>query len=137
VAANVDPPPAHAPSAVTVGREPPGEVLPPVLEMLAHPLRSLKFVGAVLADRRVHPLRKLAFVVPLAVLLGALIAPETLLGALASVLAPIIGTVLSIPVDAAVDWVVVGLLGYGLLRVFPKEILREHHLRIFHGAQGR
>ena len=137
MSANVDPSPTHTPSVTTLGRKPPAGVLPPLPEMLGHPLRSLKFVGALLADRRVHSLRKLAFVVPLAVLLGALIAPETLLGALASVLAPIIGTVLSIPVDAAVDWVVVGLLGYGLLRVFPAEILREHHLRIFHSERRR
>jgi hypothetical protein len=125
------------PAAIATRPQPPTGVLPSLPEMLAHPIRSLAFVGALLRDRRVHPARKLVFVVPLVVLVAALLAPESLLGAAAGVLLPLLGVVLSVPIDAALDWVVAGLIGYGLLRVFPAEILREHHQRIFHRASAR
>ncbi len=110
---------------------------PGVFEMLTHFGRTLRLAGALLRDGRVSFLRKLVFIVPLLAVLVALLAPETAIAGVMSAILPVVGPAVDIPADAALDWISLGLLGFGLMRVFPLAILDEHYQRIFHQARVR
>jgi hypothetical protein len=110
---------------------------PGIFEMLTHFGRALRLAGALLRDRRVSFLRKLVFIVPLVVMLIALLAPETAIAGFVGAVLPVVGPAVDIPADAAIDWLSLGLLSFGLMRVFPLPVLDEHYQRIFHHAQVR
>ena len=59
-------------------------------EMVLHPFKTLRFVNAVRRDRRISWLRKLLYVGPLLVLVGALLLLESILGALVAVALPVV-----------------------------------------------
>lgn len=105
-------------------------------EMLLHPFKTMYMVVALLVDRRVSIVRKLAFVVPIAVLALGLMVPETIFGILSGIAAPVVGLALDIPVDAAVDWVGLGLLAVALLGVFPAAVVAQYHAQLFHRKRG-
>lgn len=109
---------------------------PSLGELLLHPFKSLYMVVALLVDRRVSFVRKLVFVVPIAVMVAALLVPETVVGLLAGIVAPVIGLALDVPIDAAVDWLGVGLLAVALLHVFPEGIVAQYHAQLFHKQRG-
>ena len=49
-------------------------------------------------------------------------------------LLPVVGRFIGLgelPADAALDWVLVVVAGFNLLRLFPKEIVGEHYDRLF------
>jgi hypothetical protein len=46
-----------------------------------------------------------------------------------------LAALLDVPIDATVDWLVVGLLAVALLRVFPKGIVAQYHAQLFHRAK--
>src|SRR5581483_6132654 len=77
---------------------------PGALEMLFHPGQSFKFVLSLLTDRRVSVARKLLFLVPIALLILALLAPETIIGLIVGTVLPVAGEVLSLPLDISLDW---------------------------------
>ena len=105
---------------------------PHLWEMILHPFKTLRFVNALRRDRRISWLRKLLYVGPLLVLVGALLLPESILAALVAVALPVVGPVVNLPADAALDWAFVGVAAYGLLGILPQAIVREHHAQLFH-----
>jgi hypothetical protein len=105
-------------------------------EMLFHPARSFRFVTSLLTDRRVSPARKLLFLAPILVLILALLAPETILGAIVGTLLPVAGEILSLPIDVSLDWITLAIVAFALLRVFPSHVVGEHHQRLFHKARN-
>jgi hypothetical protein len=115
---------------------PPHAARPQTRELLRHPIKSFALLVSLLADRRVSPARKLAFVVPVALLMLGLVVPQTAVGVLAGLVAPRYGLALQLPIDAALDWIGVTLLGGALLRVFPRPIVAQYHTRMFHAECG-
>jgi len=108
---------------------------PSVGEVVSHPFKSLFMLVALLTDRRVSFVRKLVFAVPITLLVLGLLIPETVFGLLSGIVAPVIGLVLDVPIDAAVDWVGIALLAVALLAVFPKQIVAQYHAQLFHHAK--
>ena len=98
---------------------------PGPLEMLTHIGRSFRLTGALMRDPRVSIFRKILFVLPLIVLIGALLLPETLIAETVANIIPFFGPVLALPPDAALDWVTAGLVALGLFRVFPSRSWRN------------
>ena len=80
-------------------------------------------------------MRKLLYVVPILLLVGALLLPESILAAGVSLALPVVGPIIDLPADGIVDWAFIGLAAYALLGILPSAIVREQHARIFH--QGR
>jgi hypothetical protein len=111
------------------------ESAPGAGELLLHPGSALKFVFSLLRDPRVSILRKLIFVVPIVFLFLALLAPETVLGVIAGTVLPVAGEALSLPVDVSLDWVTLVILGFALLRIFPRHVVSEYHQRLFHASR--
>jgi len=98
--------------------------------MLFHFRKTVHLVQAVLADRRVPALRKALFLWALAFLLVALLVPDAG-SALASLLLPVIGPLIDLPADAALDWSVAIALAPWLLRLLPADVVAEHQAAIF------
>jgi hypothetical protein len=67
--------------------------------------------------------------------LVAVLLPEGIVATVLAGLVPIVGPLVNVPADAAIDWVVLGLAAYALLGIFPKQIVRELHMRLFHPAR--
>lgn len=105
-------------------------------EMLLHPVSSLRFMNALSRDPRISWVRKVLYVGPLLVLVIALLVPEGIVAAGIALLLPLVGPLVNVPADAALDWIAFGLAAYALLGVFPRDIVREHHARLFHPAHA-
>ncbi len=101
-------------------------------EMVLHPIKMVRFVNSLWRDPRISWIRKLLYLAPLLVLLVAVLLPEGIVATLLAGLVPILGPLVNVPADAAIDWVVLGLAAYALLGIFPKQIVRELHARLFH-----
>jgi hypothetical protein len=101
-------------------------------EMVQHPIKTMRFLEALRRDRRVSPMRKLLYIAPLLILLIALLLPEGLVAAGVALLIPLVGPLVNLPADAALDWVAFGFAAYMLLGVLPSRIVAEHHARLFH-----
>ena len=101
-------------------------------EMVLHPIKMVRFVNSLWRDPRISWIRKLLYLAPLLVLLVAVLLPEGIVATLLAGLVPILGPLVNVPADAAIDWVVLGLAAYALLGIFPKQIVREIHARLFH-----
>jgi hypothetical protein len=109
---------------------------PNPLAMAMHLFRTLSLGGSLLGDRRIHPVRKVLFVTILGVVIAAALgvdaAGEVITQGLNII--PGLGVLLGIgefPVDAVVDWVVVAVVAYNLLKLFPSRIVGEHYDRLF------
>jgi len=100
-------------------------------EIFFHFIKTGKLVGALFTDRRVSILRKVLFIIVIAALLAVLVFPDTAAELGLSVVLPIIGTVLGVPIDAGFDWLAFSLLAVNLLHIFPKEIVADHYSTIF------
>lgn len=105
---------------------------PQMLELLTHPSKTVRFIATLYRDSHVSLVSKLLFVIPLLLLFAALLVPDTLFEGVVSAVLPVVGPIMGIPADAALDWVTIGVVGFGLLHVFPAVILDEHYRRIFH-----
>jgi hypothetical protein len=101
-------------------------------EMVLHPITTLRFMNALRRDPRISHVRKLLYVGPILVLLVAFLLPESVVAAGVALLLPLVGPLVNLPVDAALDWFAIGLAAYALLGVLPRRIVREHHARLFH-----
>jgi hypothetical protein len=110
---------------------------PHVWEFVLHPLKALRFVGALARDPRISALRKIAFVAVVGALLGALLVPDGAIALLVATLLPVVGPVVALPADATVDWLFLGTVAYALLGLFPAYVVREHHARVFHPRRTR
>jgi hypothetical protein len=110
--------------------------VPNPFAMLFHALKTVALAGALLADHRIHPARKVVFVTVLAALIAAALGVEGVGEVVTQLLnvVPGLGLFLGIgevPVDAVVDWVLVAVAAFNLLRLFPAEIVGEHYDRLF------
>lgn len=110
---------------------------PHVWEFVLHPLKVLRFVWALAHDPRVSLVRKVVYLLVEGVLLVALLVPEGVVATLVAGLLPLVGPLVAVPADATVDWLFLGATAYALLGLFPAQIVREHHARIFHPTRGR
>nr|BBH89982.1 hypothetical protein KTC_47330 [Thermosporothrix sp. COM3] len=109
---------------------------PKRIEIFLHLIKTGKLLKRLFTDSRIHPGRKISFlvsVVGLAVILLALPLGEFALGTLL----PIIGIVLGVPLDTGVDWLTFAMLVVSLLRIFPQEIVSEHYQDLFHHSSRR
>jgi hypothetical protein len=101
-------------------------------EMVLHPFKTLRFVNDLRTDSRISWLRKLLYVGPLVLLLGALLLPESILAGAVALALPVVGPIANLPADAAVDWAFLGIAAYALLGILPHTIVAEHHAQLFH-----
>jgi hypothetical protein len=102
---------------------------PKRLDIFFHALKTFRLIVALLRDSKVHFIRKAAFIIFTGILLILLLLPD--IPVALSVVLPVVGTLLGVPLDAGVDWVVFSLLVVSLLRIFPSEIVSEHYMHIF------
>jgi hypothetical protein len=109
------------------------------LSLIFHVRKTVALASALLHDARVHWFSKLLFIGSVASVLLAVLFPELLADAVAAVGLPGIGPIfdlLGLPVDATIDWVAFAVATYNLLRLFPPDIVGEHHDRLFHSRRG-
>src|SRR5262245_29247677 len=121
--------------ATTSGGPKPGRGFPGVngLALFFHLRKTVALTEAVLKDSRVHWVPKVAFVTGVGTLLLALVFPE-LIADLIALDIPGIGwafDALGLPTEFAIDWVVVSVAAFNLLKLFPAEIVGEHYDRLF------
>jgi hypothetical protein len=88
-------------------------------------------ITALLGDSRVALWRKIGFFLLIAFLIVILAFPDIIDEIGLSVILPLIGTILGIPLDAGFDWLVFALLVVSFLRIFPAHIVAEHYSRLF------
>jgi hypothetical protein len=104
---------------------------PKRLDVFFHSFKTVRLIGALFKDRRISVVRKTFFVVSIVVLLALLAFPDALGELGLSVVLPVVGTILGIPIDAGFDWAVFALLLVNLLRIFPADMVTEHYEDIF------
>lgn len=100
-------------------------------DVFLHSIKTSKLIGALLQDRRIPIIRKLLFVGSIAGLLLLLFFPDVFNETFLSVVMPVAGTVLGVPLDAGFDWVAFSLVVVSLLRFFPTDVVAEHYRSIF------
>jgi hypothetical protein len=101
--------------------------------LLFHLGKTTALVNAIMRDARVHWLPKLFFFGALCALLVALLFPETIAD-VSGVFAPVVGwafDAVGIPAEATLDWAVLGVAAFNLLKLFPREVVGEHYDRLF------
>ena len=101
--------------------------------LLFHMGKTASLVSAIMKDARVHWLPKLFFFGLLGALLLALLFPESA-AELLGLGIPGVGwalDALGLPVDATIDWAVLGVAAFNLLKLFPKEVVGEHYDHLF------
>ncbi len=103
-------------------------------DIFLHFVKTGKLIGALFTDRRVPLVRKILFIITVAVLLLVLIFPDVIGEIGLSAALPLVGTVLGVPIDAGFDWTAFALLAVNLLHVFPADLVTEHYNNIFHAA---
>lgn len=100
-------------------------------DIFFHGIKTSKLLGALLFDRRISILRKIGFIGSIMLLLVILFFPDVLNETFLSVVLPIVGTVVGVPLDAGFDWIAFSLLLVNLLRFFPADVVAEHTSNIF------
>ena len=100
-------------------------------DIFLHIGKTFKLIGGLMTDRRVSIWRKLLFVSSIVALLALMFFPDFFSEAFLSVVLPIVGTVLGVPVDAGMDWIAFALLAVNLLKFFPAEMVGEYYTNIF------
>jgi hypothetical protein len=119
------------PSSSNTQATPQGNVKPGAL--LFHLGKTSALVSAIMQDARVHWLPKLFFFGALGALLLALLFPESA-AEIFGLGIPGVGwalDALGLPVDATIDWAVLGVAAFNLLKLFPREVVGEHYDRLF------
>jgi len=100
-------------------------------DVFFHGIKTAKLLGALLLDRRISILRKIGFIGSITLLLLILVFPDALNEAFLSIVLPLIGTVVGVPLDAGFDWIAFSLLLVNLLRIFPADLVAQHTSTIF------
>ncbi len=100
-------------------------------DIFFHAIKTSKLVGALTTDRRVPVVRKIIFYIIILAMLSILLFPDFFDEAILSIILPVAGTVLGIPLDAGFDWLAFALAAVSLLKLFPEEVVREHYSRLF------
>jgi hypothetical protein len=106
-------------------------VHPRTFDVFFHLIKTSKLLGALLTDERISLGRKVLFLGSIGFFLVLLIFPDIFGEVMASVVLPVLGTILGIPLDAGFDWIAFALAVVGLLRIFPPEVISDHYQRIF------
>jgi hypothetical protein len=127
--------PAKVASASPALRALTGSARPHPWELVLHPAHTVRFIQALGRDPRISWVRKVLYLAPLLLLLVAVLLPEGIIAAAVAALVPLVGPLVNLPADAALDWVLLGLAAYALLGIFPEQIMREHHAQLFHHAR--
>ncbi|HTI13896.1 MAG TPA: hypothetical protein VL461_04890 [Dictyobacter sp.] len=104
---------------------------PKRLEILFHLPKTGKLLVRLMKDRRISIVRKSFFFVVITALVLILLFPDAISETFLSVVLPLVGTVLGIPLDAGFDWIALSLVSINLLRIFPADIVSEHYQDIF------
>jgi hypothetical protein len=102
-------------------------------DVFFHALKTAHLIKDLLVDSRIPVIRKLLFFASVAAFLVILIFPDALSETFLSIVLPVVGTVLGVPLDLGFDWIAFALAIVGLIRFFPPEIVSEHYRQIFHG----
>jgi hypothetical protein len=104
---------------------------PKKTDMVFHSIKTVKLVGAVLSDKRVALVRKIAYLGLIAGLLTLVVFPEAL-GDLVTAVTPFFPLIgIEVPAEGTIDWLVFALATFSLLKIFPREIVDEHYERLF------
>jgi uncharacterized membrane protein YeaQ/YmgE (transglycosylase-associated protein family) len=103
-------------------------------DVFFHLIKTGKLIGALATDRRISLVRKVLFFGAILGLLAILFFPDFFDEVFLSIVMPLVGTVLGIPLDAGFDWVAFALALVSLLRIFPAEIVGEHYQHLFQKA---
>ena len=101
--------------------------------LLFHLGKTAALITAIMKDVRVHWLPKLFFFAALGALLLALLFPESMVD-ISAVFAPVVGwafDAVGIPAEATLDWAVLGVAAFNLLKLFPRDVVGEHYDRLF------
>lgn len=101
-------------------------------DIFFHFIKTGRLIGALSKDRRVSIVRKVLFFAIILALLAILIFPDTIDEIGLSIVLPLVGTVLGVPLDAGFDWGAFALVSVSLLRIFPAAIVSEHYQNLFH-----
>ncbi len=99
-------------------------------DLVFHFVKTSKLVGALITDRRVPVLRKVAYIGVVGFLLAALLFPELFVDVVA-LFAFFPADIPGIPAEGAFDWVAFAVASFSLLKLFPAEIVGEHYDRLF------
>ena len=108
---------------------------PNPIAMVFHFMKTFALTGSILNDSRVKVAPKVIFVAVIGVLLAAALGVDAA-GELVSNVIPVAGPILGIPVDAVVDWGVLSVVAFNLLKLFPAHIVGEHYDRLFRGRKN-
>jgi hypothetical protein len=100
-------------------------------DIFFHAIKTSRLIGALTKDRRVSIARKVIFFVLVLLLLAVLLFPDAIDELGLSIVLPVLGTVLGLPIDAGFDWLAFALAVVSLFRLFPAEIVSEHYQRLF------
>jgi hypothetical protein len=100
-------------------------------DVFFHGIKTVKFIGSLIKDPRIHIVRKILFFSTIIILLAILAFPDFFEEVGLSIVLPLIGTLLGVPLDAGFDWIAFALVVVSLLRIFPAEIVGEHYQQIF------
>jgi|SRR5581483_2624883 len=109
---------------------------PKRLDIFLHMIKTSRLLGALGKDGRISIARKVFFFGAILALLLILLFPDALDEAFLSLVMPIVGTVLGVPLDAGFDWIAFALAVVSLLRIFPAPIVSEHYERVFRKARA-
>ena len=101
------------------------------LEIFLHIVKTGKLIRALVFDRRVPLWRKAFFFSAIGGLLFLLLFPDLLNETVMSIVLPLAGTVLGVPLDAGFDWLAFAIAVVTLFRFFPPELVAEHYRQIF------
>ncbi len=105
-------------------------------DIFFHAIKTSRLIGALGKDRRISIARKVLFFGSILALLLILLFPDALDEAFLSIVMPVVGTVLGIPLDVGFDWMAFALAVVSLLRIFPAPLVAEHYERVFHRARA-
>jgi hypothetical protein len=100
-------------------------------DVFFHAGKTFRLIGSLATDRRIPLWRKGLFFGSIGALLVLLLFPDVLNEFVLSVVLPLVGTVLGVPLDAGFDWVAFALVVVSLLRFFPADLVAEHYRQIF------
>ncbi len=101
------------------------------VSMFVHIPKTIRLVGAVLSDPRVHWVQKFAFVGSIGALLLALFFPEMIADIFGGAFTGGLFDLVGIPAEAGIDWTVFAVAAFNLLKLFPAEVVGEHYDRLF------
>lgn len=103
------------------------------IALLLHIHKTSRLIGALMSDQRIASWRKVSFIGILLALLAALLVPEAAAD-IATALIPVFnlfGVPPEILGEAGIDWTVLAVAAFNLLRLFPMDIVGKHYDHLF------